>query len=97
MSKDLKLQTLLAALNRYIDDMPLEGSEDYAKLSALWTELLAYRPVVPVSRKASAEPPGLSPDPPDRAFGLRIPIDPAAQTSRPPPGSRYARPVQRDR
>jgi len=97
MSKDPELQKLLDALNRYIDDMPLEGSADYACFTALWTELLAYRPVIPEARKPRAAPHGPAPEALDRGFGRRLHIDPGLDPSRPRPASGYVRPSQRDR
>lgn len=96
MIKDERLEKLLDALNRYIDNMPPEGSADHACFTALWTELLAYRPVVP-DRKALVEPLALTPEAPDRGFGDETRGDPASATLRAPPTGRYARPIPRDR
>ena len=72
MNNDLKLQKLLDALNGYLDNMPLEGSTDYACFSALWTELLAYRPALPEPQAKSTEPRELKPADIDRRFNHRM-------------------------
>ena len=97
MTRDHRLQTLLDALNRYIDNMPPEGSTEHARFTALWTELLDYRPVVPDRRKARVEPAALEPEALNRGFGRRMRSDPAPETSRRHPMGGYADPVRRDR
>jgi len=97
MTRDHRLQTLLDALNRYIDNMPPEGSTDHARFTALWTELLAYRPVAPDTRKARVEPVALGPEALDRGFGRRTRGDPSAETLHRRATGGHADPIRRDR
>jgi hypothetical protein len=88
MGKDQRLQELLDALDRYIDNMPPEGTADHAGFTALWMELLAYRPVVPDARDARVEPLALAPQALDPGFARRVGPEPGPDSWRPLVGRR---------
>jgi hypothetical protein len=47
MSKDRHLQHLLDEINRYIDDLPPQGSSDYLRFTELCSELVSHRIATP--------------------------------------------------